>query len=55
MFVMLRSDDAGLSWRSQPIPPFETGIIEGIGAIDANRVWAVSYNGSIIHTSDGGD
>ena len=55
MFQMLRSDDAGLSWRSQPLPPFETGIIEGISAIDAKRVWAVSYNGSIIHTSDGGD
>lgn len=55
MFVMLRSDDAGVSWRSQPISKYEVGIIEGIAAIDAKHVWAVSYNGSIIHTEDGGD
>lgn len=55
MFVILRSDDAGLTWRSQPIPKFEVGVLEAIGAVDSNRVWAVSFNSGILHTADGGD
>jgi photosystem II stability/assembly factor-like uncharacterized protein len=54
-FVMLRSDDRGMTWRSQPVPSFEVGAIEAISAIDANTAWAVSFNSGIIHTSDGGD
>jgi photosystem II stability/assembly factor-like uncharacterized protein len=54
-FVMLRSDDAGITWRSQPIPGFEVGAIEAISAVDANTAWAVSFNSAIIHTTDGGD
>ena len=54
-FVVLRSDDAGITWRSQPIATFEVGAIEAISAVDANTVWAVSFNSGIIHTIDGGD
>lgn len=55
MFAILRSDDAGATWRSQPIPTFEAGIIQDISAVDADHVWAVSYNSGIMHTQDGGD
>jgi photosystem II stability/assembly factor-like uncharacterized protein len=54
-FVMLRSDDGGMTWRSQPVPTFEVGAIWAISAVDANTVWAVSFNSGIIHTTDGGD
>jgi photosystem II stability/assembly factor-like uncharacterized protein len=54
-FQILKSDDAGVTWRAQPIPFFEAGVIEGIAAIDSHTAWAVSLNSGILHTIDGGD
>lgn len=54
MFQIFKSDDAGVTWRAQPIP-LDAGTIEGIAATDSNTAWAVSLNSGILHTIDGGD
>ena len=52
---MLRSDDAGLTWRTQRAPNLEMGSITGMAGIDANTAWAVGYTSGVMKTTDGGD
>jgi photosystem II stability/assembly factor-like uncharacterized protein len=52
---MLRSDDAGLTWRAQRAPTFELGIVWAMAGIDAKTAWAVGSSSGIMKTTDGGD
>jgi photosystem II stability/assembly factor-like uncharacterized protein len=52
---VLRSDDAGLTWRLQRAPTLELGLVQAMAGIDANTAWAVGYTSGIIKTTDGGD
>jgi photosystem II stability/assembly factor-like uncharacterized protein len=52
---MLRSDDAGLTWRVQRAPTVELGLVQAMAGIDADTAWAVGYTSGIMKTTDGGD
>lgn len=49
--AVLKTVDGGSSWQLQDI---RGDFYKGISVMDAENIWAVGYNGSIIHTSDGG-
>jgi photosystem II stability/assembly factor-like uncharacterized protein len=51
--VVRRSDDGGVSWRTQiSNAQFQ---LEDVFFVDDRRGWAVGHNGVIIHTGTGGD
>ena len=49
--AVLKTLDGENSWQLQDI---QGDFYKSISIVDAENVWAVGYNGSIIHTSDGG-
>ncbi len=46
--------DGGLSWNLQTLPQ-GSKILHSLELIDGNKLWAVGRNGTIIHSSDGGN
>jgi photosystem II stability/assembly factor-like uncharacterized protein len=49
--AILKTEDAGNSWKLQDI---RGDFFKGICTSGAQNVWAVGYNGSIVHSNDGG-
>lgn len=50
--LVLRTDDAGATWQSQPVPA--SNPLNAVFFVDALRGWAVGDNGRIVHTGSGG-
>lgn len=50
--IVLRTDDAGLSWQS--LTPNTQFRLKDVFFIDARNGWVVGRNGTILHTSTGG-
>ena len=51
--IVLRTDDAGLDWTSQPMPVSTT--LHSVWFVDGLRGWAVGDGGRILHTGSGGE
>jgi len=49
--AVLKTDNAGDSWNLLDV---QGDYFKSLYCVDANNIWAVGYNGSIIHTTDGG-
>lgn len=49
--VVMKTTDAGITWNLQNI---QGDFFKSISILDAQNVWMAGYNGSIIHTADGG-
>jgi len=49
--AVLKTGDAGASWNLLNV---RGDYFKAMHCVDANNIWAVGYNGSIIHSSDGG-
>jgi photosystem II stability/assembly factor-like uncharacterized protein len=49
--AVLKTGDGGDHWQLQDV---QGDFFKGISCIDREHVWIVGYNGSIIHTDDGG-
>jgi photosystem II stability/assembly factor-like uncharacterized protein len=55
--AILASEDGGITWNEQALPPdapLTGGSIDALHFIDAYRGWAVGRNGLILHTVTGG-
>ncbi len=50
---ILKSTDGGISWSTKYL--FDDGDLYSLFFIDDDYGWAVGYNGSIIHTTNGGE
>lgn len=48
---VLKTEDGGSTWVLQNV---KGDLFRSVSCVDQNNVWMVGYNGSIIHTSDGG-
>jgi photosystem II stability/assembly factor-like uncharacterized protein len=51
--IVFFTDDAGVSWRRQPVPTHEELI--HLDFIDDKRGWIVGASGTILHTENGGE
>ncbi len=55
--VVLRTDDGGTSWISQPLPgsaPLSNNGLESVWFVDSQHGWAVGSRGLVLHTVTGG-
>ena len=49
--AMMKTSDGGNTWQLQNI---QGDFFRSLSVVDAQNVWAAGYNGTIIHTKDGG-
>lgn len=50
--AVLKTEDAGKSWTLLNV---KGDFFKSMSCLDVNHIWMVGYNGSIMHTSDGGN
>jgi hypothetical protein len=50
--IVLHTTDGGANWASQPAGT--SNYLSGMFFVDENNGWAVGFDGTIIHTTDGG-
>jgi photosystem II stability/assembly factor-like uncharacterized protein len=48
---VLKTEDGGSTWILQDV---KGDLFRSVSCVDQNNVWIVGYNGTIVHTSDGG-
>ncbi|HOO32907.1 MAG TPA: YCF48-related protein [Thermotogota bacterium] len=52
--AIVNTADGGLTWQLQAIPAEATGTVKGIKALNSDIVWAVTLNGVVLRTMNGG-